>query len=64
MTETEWKSSFTVVYMGLPFYRVLSISDDGHFRKTEYYYVLYSIAQKNLLLTLSHKNIFQNSERF
>lgn len=61
-TEAEWKSSFTVVYG--PAYRVLPISDVGHFLRTEYYYVLYSIAQKSFIITFIIKIFFRTQKDF
>lgn len=64
MTEAEWRSSFTIWDMSLPFYRVLSVSDDGYCLRTDYYFVLYSIAQKSFFNIFVIKIFFRTQKDF
>lgn len=50
--------------MGLPFYRVLSISHNGHFVRMECYCILYSIAQKSFINTFIIKIFFRTQKDF
>lgn len=51
-------------YMGLPFYTVLSISDEGHFVRMECYCILYSTAQKSFINTSIIKIFFRTQKDF